>query len=118
MPQERTFRSIANEKVWGSGGYPMVTVLLYGPNDRLAIKVTFFTFADETEYPSRIVRFECDGEVRTDPSALAALEAYLSHGINGFYIEDAIRGCPHEDEFKGRTRDCPHCPFWAGRKQL
>ncbi len=51
-------------------------------------------------------------------TSIANETAYLSHGINGFCIEDTIRGCPHEDEFKGRTQDCPHCPFWAGRSQL
>jgi len=102
----------------GFRGYPLGTVALYGPNDRLATKVAVGIVLGEDDEPSELRRWRSGGEdIRGDAEIERDIIDFLrEHQVKSVVMTDRIIGCPHEEGIdypEGET--CPECPFWADR---
>ncbi len=103
----------------GFHGYPVATIVFYGPTSDFASKVAVAIFLAEGGEGNILERFFSDtgGDVRFDETVGdQVLKLIRSHAVKSVVMPDRIAGCPHEEGIdypEGTT--CPQCPFWAGR---
>ena len=102
----------------GFAGYPVATVAVYGPDDKVATKAAVAIVAGENQDPIALERWFSDkGDVRRDyVIQQEILEFIKSHGTKSVVMPDRIIGCPHEEgkDYPDGEK-CPQCPFWANR---
>ena len=102
----------------GFRGYPIATVALYGPDDRLASKVVVGIVASENAQADPLERWiSTDHDIRTDISIERAIVDLITrYGVKTVVITDRIIGCPHEEGIDYPAgAPCPQCPFWRNR---
>ena len=102
----------------GFRGYPIATVIAYGPDDKLATKAAVGIIHGEDEEPGSMKKWYTETtDIRRDHDiGLEILEFIKEQGAKSVVISDRIMGCPHEegkDYPDGAV--CPKCPFWAIR---
>ena len=102
----------------GFSGYPVATVAFYGPDDKVATKVSVGIIRAEGEDPVALERWFSEKiDVRNEHAILEkVLEFVRAHGAKSVAMLDRVIGCPHEegtDYPDGSV--CPCCPFWAHR---
>jgi len=53
-----------------------------------------------------------------DPKVTEEIRKFFAlHGVKSVIMTDGNLGCPHEEGIDfPRGRDCPFCPFWAGKQ--
>jgi hypothetical protein len=106
----------------GFHGYPIATVALYGPTDKLASKIVVSIFLSENNEPHFLQRWFSDGEldVRHDPAIGEQVLAFVkTHAPRSTLVTDRIIGCPHEEGIDyPEGASCPRCPYWAGRDRF
>src|SRR3954467_14578825 len=97
----------------GFRGYPVATIAFYGPDNRMATKVTVALVLAAEQEPADLRRWLSDDrDVRTDPQIVAEILTFLdAAGVKTVALADRIIGCPHE----GIDYEGPTCPYWAGR---
>ena len=105
----------------GFKGYPVATVCLYGPTDKLASKVAVGIVRGERQDPDPLERwFSESADIRMDEAIeLEIAEFIRAHGAKTVVMTDGIFGCPHEEgiDYPEGT-SCPQCPYWAGRDRV
>jgi hypothetical protein len=111
-------RQLAKRAERGFRGYPLATVALYGPTDRVATKVVVGIIPVDGAEPDELQRWLVDrGDVRSDRSVEMDIGQMLQRrGVRTVVMTPTIIGCPHEegvDYPEGTT--CPRCPYWEGR---
>lgn len=102
-------------------GYPVGTVAFYGPDDRRATKVAVGIVPAADEHVTELERwFNEDLDVRLDPKIGNAVLTFLRrHTVRSVVVTDGIFGCPHEEGIDYPVgKECPACPFWAGRDRF
>ena len=101
----------------GFRGYPLATLALYGPDDRLASKVVASIIEGGDDDPVRMRKWYGEqADVRHDTGILCELIAFIEEvGAVSVVMPDRIIGCPHEEAIDYVGRVCPECPFWASR---
>jgi hypothetical protein len=102
----------------GFRGYPMATVALYGPDDKVATKVAVAILEHEGDEVSTLERWYAEeDDIRLDPAVEAAVVEFITqHAVKTVVMTDGIFGCPHEETIDyPEGTSCPKCPFWAGR---
>jgi len=102
----------------GFRGYPVATVIFYGPTADHASKVAVAAFRSASKEPAALERyFTQDTDARFDPEITDKILAFLEcHGIRTVAMTDTIFGCPHEEGIDYPDgSSCPKCPYWAGR---
>jgi hypothetical protein len=102
----------------GFRGYPIATIALYGPDDKLATKIAVAIVTEQDAGPAALDRWFSDGkDVRSDLVISSEVLKFIKdHGAKSVVLTDRIIGCPHEegvDYPEGAV--CPQCPFWARR---
>jgi hypothetical protein len=99
----------------GHRGYPMASVIFYGPDDKRASKLVGYTPAQGSGVTELKRWFSDSGDVRRDAAILKeALEFIQSHDVRTVVMNEGIFGCPHEEEIDYPEGEvCPQCPFWA-----
>ena len=102
----------------GFSGYPVATVAFYGPDDKVATKVSVGIIRAEGEDPVALERWISEKvDVRNEHAILEnVLKFVRAHGAKSVAMVDRVIGCPHEegtDYPEGSV--CPRCPFWAHR---
>lgn len=102
----------------GFRGYPVATIALYGPDDKLATKVAVAIVMEQDAKPAVLNRWFSQGQdVRSDVVISSEVLQFIKdHGAKSVVLTDRIIGCPHEegvDYPEGAA--CPQCPFWAHR---
>ena len=105
----------------GFRGYPIATVALYGPDDRLATKAAVGIVTHEDAEPDFLERwFSQTGDIRSDPEIeRAILEFIRLHEAKTVVMTDGILGCPHEEGVDYPDGAfCPQCPFWRNRNRF
>jgi hypothetical protein len=95
--------------------YPLGTIAIYGPDNKLATKLVVAVFKQPGDKADDLHRWLTNsGDVRTDPTVAAEVVDFLKgHGVKHTVTSDRIMGCPHEEGVDyplGTT--CPQCPFW------
>lgn len=102
----------------GFRGYPIATVIAYGPDDKLATKAAVGIIHGEGEEPVSMKKWYTETtDIRKDRGiSLEILEFIKEQGVKSVVISDGIMGCPHEEgkDYPAGTV-CPKCPFWAIR---
>jgi hypothetical protein len=113
---------LRNKPRHGFHGYPVATVALYGPTNKLATKVAVSIILTENNEPNFLERWFSDSEldVRSDPAIGERVLAFLSaHAPRSTVVTDRIIGCPHEEGIDYPDGAfCPKCPYWAGRDRF
>ncbi|HEX6566955.1 MAG TPA: hypothetical protein VF020_21875 [Chthoniobacterales bacterium] len=105
----------------GASGYPVATLVFYGPNDRKATKAVLGIIDTEGAEP----RFHtwayevADKDLRYNVDLQNEwIKIIEEAGCKSLALLEEINGCPHQegvDYPEGET--CPKCPFWSGRER-
>ena len=102
----------------GFSGYPVATVAFYGPDDKVATKVSVGIVLSDGEEPVALERwFSEKVDVRNEHVILEQVLAFIrEHRAKSIAMMDRVIGCPHEEgvDYPEGER-CPRCPFWAHR---
>ncbi|CAN5649273.1 hypothetical protein BH09PLA1_BH09PLA1_22180 [soil metagenome] len=98
------------------GRFPMGTLALYGPDDRTTTKLVAGVLTSETAEPL-LERF-VGTEVLNDPKVNENIKRFFAiNGVKTVTVSNGNMGCPHEEGLDFPTgKDCPFCPFWAGKQ--
>jgi hypothetical protein len=115
---ERARKRLDKKARKGFHGWPIATVALYGPDDRLATKLSVGIVPAEDAEATDLRRWLSEGQadIRADNRVAEEVLAFVTEaGAKSIVMIDRIIGCPHEEgiDYEGST--CPVCPFWAGR---
>ena len=96
--------------------YPIGTVALYGPNDRITTKIAAAVINSPNAEPILMRWMATD--VTTNPKVQREImEFFEEHGVKSVATSVGNMGCPHEEgEDFPDGEDCPSCPFWAGKQ--
>ena len=102
----------------GFRGYPIATIALYGPDDKLATKVAVAIVTEQDAEPAALNRWFSNAmDVWSDLAISSEVLRFIKdHAAKSVVLTDRIIGCPHEegvDYPEGAV--CPQCPFWAHR---
>ena len=97
--------------------YPIGTVALYGPNDKITTKIIAGMITSPTAEPIMMRWVATD--VTTNPKVQREIKGFFEkHGVKSVAKSDGNMGCPHEEgEDFPVGEDCPFCPFWAGKQR-
>ena len=102
-----------------SAEYPLGTVALYGPTDKLATKLVASVIRQKAQPPIASKKWNSElMDVREDAGIRDQLTEFLKeHGVARAVVTEEVVGCPHEAgiDYPAGT-NCPFCPFWANRK--
>jgi len=105
----------------GFRGYPVATIALYGPDDKVATKVAVGIVTREDAEPDFLERwFSQTGDVRSDPGIERAILKFIRlHEAKTVIMTDGMLGCPHEEGIDYPDGGfCPQCPFWRNRSRF
>jgi SEC-C motif len=96
--------------------YPLGTVALYGPNDKITTKIAAAVFTSPIAEP--ILKRWVATDVTTNPKIQREIQEFFKeHGVKSVAMSDRNMGCPHEEgEDFPDGGDCPFCPFWKGKQ--
>jgi hypothetical protein len=117
----RTTSLLRKKAKRGHRGYPVASVVFYGPTDQRASKVAVGIIHDEGEEPAALERWFVEQEdIRQDQSVEQEILSLLeTHGVRSVAMSDGILGCPHEEGVDyPEGSSCPKCPYWAGRDRF
>ena len=102
----------------GFSGYPVATAAFYGPDDKVATKVSVGIVRTEGEEVAALERwFSERTDVRNDHNIMEKVLQFIrAHGAKSIAMVDRVLGCPHEEGIDyPEGSACPRCPFWAHR---
>jgi hypothetical protein len=102
-------------------GYPIGTVVWYGPDNRRASKVAVGIVRGPDATVGDMERwFDETGDVRHSRKIAEEIVVFLqAHGVRRVGMLDRIFGCPHEEGLDyPEGESCPKCPYWAGRDRF
>lgn len=96
--------------------YPIGTVALYGPNDKVTTKIAAAVIVRHGAEP--ILKRWVSTDVQNNPKVRQEmLEFFQQHGVKNVAMTDGNMGCPHEEGLDfPHGEDCPSCPFWKGKQ--
>jgi len=101
--------------------YPLGTVAVYGPTDKLATKLVASVFPTARLELNAIRKWTTNqGDIRENAAIRDELSAFLKeNNVAHAVVTEEILGCPHEEgvDYPVGTV-CPHCPFWAKRPRF
>lgn len=102
----------------GFQGHPIATIAYYGPDDKMATKVSVGIIKQEEGEVEFMERFFSETiDARFNESAnQKILKILLTHQVRSVVITDRIIGCPHEEGIDyPEGKACSLCPFWEDR---
>lgn len=101
----------------GLRGYPVGTLVCYGPDDRRASKLVAAIVEHEGGDAKEMRKWCCEqGDVRDNLEIIEEAIAFLEQfGARSVVMPETIIGCPHEENIDYHGPVCPECPFWANR---
>jgi len=116
MTKTPPFKPLRKKAKRGFRGYPVATLMLYGPDDKTATKVAVGIILGEREEPSELRRWIRTVDVRSDIGVAREIRLFISEaGVKTVVMTERINGCPHEEGIDYQGSTCPMCPFWATR---
>lgn len=117
LKADRNKKKLANKNRKGFRGYPVATIAYYGPNDKMATKVTVGIIGYDGAEADPLRSWLSDTEVRNDPAITEEILLYLEEqSIVSVVAVDRIIGCPHQEGIDYPDGEsCPECTFWKGR---
>ena len=96
--------------------YPIGTVALYGPNNKVTTKIVAGVIKREGAEP--ILERWMGTNISTSPKVKRQMEEFFKkHGVKSVAAVNENIGCPHEEgQDFSQGEDCPFCPFWKGKQ--
>lgn len=105
----------------GFQGFPLATITYYGPDDKVASKVSVGIILEEGGDVAALERWFNDvTDIRLDATVDENIVGFLrQHGVKSVVSPDRILGCPHEEgtDYPDGEK-CPRCAFWANRDRF
>jgi hypothetical protein len=105
----------------GHQGYPVATLIFYGPADKKASKAVLgiIPSKDAEVQLHKWFRESPDTDLRYDIKLQNAwIEIMRREGVRSLAMVEEINGCPHEEgQDYPLGQVCPACPFWAHRQR-
>jgi len=104
----------------GHKGYPVATIAVYGPTNKLATKLVCGIIKNEGAEPEAMRKWTSNTDVRKSEKILGEVLSFIqeNEAVSVAMVEEII-GCPHEagiDYPEGES--CPQCSFWKGRDRF
>ncbi|HEY2106923.1 MAG TPA: hypothetical protein VGH29_14095 [Candidatus Binataceae bacterium] len=119
---DRRFRkALEKKRRRGNRGYPLATVVFYGPDNQRASKVAVGIFYGEGQPEAAMKRWHSqEGDVRFDESIAEEILKFIQeHGAHSVVGTSGLLGCPHEEGIDYPNGEvCPACPYWANRDRF
>jgi hypothetical protein len=119
MLKNRPAKTLAKKLKTGFKGYPLATIALYGPTDKLATKLVVGIIPRKDADPEPLKKWTSERDIRQKYGVAEEILQFLKeNNAVSVAMTDRIIGCPHEsgiDYPEGQS--CPQCPFWAGRNR-
>jgi hypothetical protein len=119
---ERLLKRLRKKAKRGMRGWPIATIVYYGPDLSRATKVAVGIVPAEDAEPSEMRDWSVEtGDVRKDLSAIGEMLEFIeSQGALTIIISDGIMGCPHQEgiDYEGEFCPNPGCAFWHGRDRF
>ena len=110
---------LSKKKRQGFRGYPIATLSLYGPDDKIATKLAIGVVSSENDEATIIERLHSSHEqedIRSDETLEKVAAILQDSGAKSVVMADRIIGCPHEEGIDYPDEEsCPQCPFWRNR---
>jgi len=96
MKKSKRLKILLNK---GFRGYPIATIVYYGPDDKNATKVAVGIVPNENAEPNVSKRwFTEDTDIRTDRITNQEIIDFIrGSGARSVVMADRIMGCPHEE---------------------
>jgi len=102
-----------------SAEYPLGTIALYGPTDKLATKLVANIYPQKAQPPIAVRKWNSETrDIREDEVTRNELTTFLKqHSVAHAVVTEEVVGCPHEPgvDYPAGS-NCPFCPFWANRQ--
>lgn len=98
----------------GFRGYPIATIVLYGPTNKLATKIAVGIMSHASADPV-MMRWYSETDIRKNAKIMEEVFVYISNqdDIRSIVMTDNILGCPHEEGIDYEiSKSCPQCPYW------
>ena len=119
MLKNPSAKKLAKKIKDGFKGYPVATIALYGPTDKVATKLVVGIVTREQAEPEQMKKWYSDADIMRKPVITEEILQFMKeNNVISVAMTDRIIGCPHEsgiDYPEGQS--CPQCPFWAGRNR-
>jgi hypothetical protein len=115
----RLKKRLAKKAKQGFRGYPVGTLVCYGPDDRRASKLVAAIVEQEGGDATDMRKWYCErGDVRDNLEIIEEVIAFLEQfGARSVVMPNSIIGCPHEEEIDYHGPVCPEGPFWTNRER-
>ena len=96
--------------------YPIGTVALYGPNDKITTKIVAGVIERDGAEP--ILERWMGTNIQDSPKVKRQTQEFFKkHGVKSVAATDRNIGCPHEEgEDFPHGENCPFCPYWQGKQ--
>ena len=109
-------KSLEKKTKKGFRGYPVGTIAFYGPNNKVASKVSAGIIAQEGAEP-KLQRWYSEVDVRRDAYIMKEVLNFIrNNAARSVVMVDQIIGCPHEEGIDyPEAESCPECPYWLNR---
>ena len=105
----------------GFQGYPVASIIFYGPTNTRATKVAVGITRAEGSAADLLERWISEPEdVRFNPAIAEAIVHFLQrNGVKSVVMTEAILGCPHEEGIDYPVgAQCPRCDYWRDRDRF
>ena len=120
--EDRFLKRLSKKAKKGFRGWPMGTIVFYGPDRDHATKVAVGIILGTDQNADELRDWRSDAtDVRTDPRiAREILEFLESHGVLTVALGSAIMGCPHQQgiNYEGDWCPAPESRFWHHRDRF
>lgn len=118
MKKSKNLKKLLNK---GFRGYPIATIVYYGPDDKNATKVAVGIVPYEHAEPTLLKRWiNEDIDIRKDSITNEKISEFITENkVKSVVMADRIMGCPHEEgvDYPEGSK-CPKCPYWAIRDRF
>jgi hypothetical protein len=120
MKQRDYFAALQYKIQKGHRGFPLATVVYYGPNNERASKAAVGIVLKPKSNPCMIERwFNEESDLRKSECATREIVEFLEkHQIKTVVSYDGIFGCPHESSYDFPEGEiCPLCDYWKTHRR-
>lgn len=96
--------------------YPIGTIALYGPDERVTTKIAASVIKHERAEP--MIERWVGSNVLSNPKVQRQIKSFFGkHRVHNVVQTSGNIGCPHEEGLDFPIgEDCPFCPHWAGKQ--
>jgi hypothetical protein len=116
MAQRKNKKALIRRARTGEKGYPVATILFYGPDNRRASKVVCSILRYEGADAEPMKKWFSEEEARRSEEILGEILSFIEEQeVATVVMADLIWGCPHEEGVDyPEGESCPQCPFGVG----